>query len=176
MFPTAMRPFSTSDDRVLLDHLTLFVGNALRKGDAAVLLATESHRQGVLSRLHGFGVNVPQVIDQGRYFAFDAEESLATFMVSGVIDADRLLSLLSSLITSANGSTTGQHRRVAVYGECVHLLWASGNSEAAIQMERLGTRLARMYDIDVLCGYSLSPRENASRDTSTDLRTALSCS
>ena len=36
-----------------------------------------------------------------------------------------------------------------------HLLWAQGNAEAAIQVEKLGNHLAKTYDIDILCGYSL---------------------
>lgn len=145
-----------SDDRVLLNRLTLFLGNALKSGRAAIVIATEPHRQAVLSRLQGYGINIPGVIDRSRYLAFDAEEALTNFMLSGVLDPDRLLSLFRSLITTAIGATGGQHSRVAIFGECVHLLWAGGNSEAAIQMERLGTQLTRMYDVEVLCAYSLA--------------------
>jgi hypothetical protein len=37
----------------------------------------------------------------------------------------------------------------------VHLLWTQGNVEAAIQFEKLGNQLAKTYDVDILCGYSL---------------------
>jgi hypothetical protein len=40
-------------------------------------------------------------------------------------------------------------------GEMCHLLWAQGNAEAAIQVEKLGNQLAKTYDVDILCGYSL---------------------
>ena len=145
-----------SDDRVLLDRVNLFTGSALKSGRAAIVIATESHRQAVLSRLQGYGIDIPGVIEQGRYLAFDAEEALTTFMLSGVLDPHRLLSLFRSLITAALGATREQHSGVAIFGECVHLLWAGGNSEAAIQMERLATQLTRMYDVEILCGYSLA--------------------
>ena len=48
-----------------------------------------------------------------------------------------------------------ENPRVAIFGECVHLLWAQGNTEAAIQMEQLGNQLANKYDVDILCGYSV---------------------
>ena len=35
------------------------------------------------------------------------------------------------------------------------LLWAQGNAEAAIQVEKLGNQLVKTYDVDILCGYSL---------------------
>ena len=46
-----------------------------------------------------------------------------------------------------------------MFGECVHLLWAQGNAEAAIQFEKLGNQLAKIYDMDILCGYSLGSVE-----------------
>ena len=52
-----------------------------------------------------------------------------------------------------------EHARVAVFGECVDLLWAQGNVDGAIQMEKLGNRLAKIYDVDILCGYSLGSVE-----------------
>jgi len=47
------------------------------------------------------------------------------------------------------------HPRVAVLGECAQLLWAQGNAEAAIQVEKLDNQLTKTYDVDILCGYSL---------------------
>ena len=44
---------------------------------------------------------------------------------------------------------------MVIFGECVHLLWAQGNAEAAIQMEKLGNLLTKTYDVNILCGYSL---------------------
>jgi hypothetical protein len=35
-----------------------------------------------------------------------------------------------------------------------HLLWAQGNLEAAIGVEKLGNELAKKYDVNILCGYS----------------------
>ena len=59
------------------------------------------------------------------------------------------------LILTAAAVATAQHPRVAIFGECVHLLWAEGNAEAAIQMEKLGNQLVERYDVNILCGYSL---------------------
>jgi DNA-binding NarL/FixJ family response regulator len=144
------------DDRVLLDRVTLFVGNALKGGNAAVVLATESHREIVLSGLQGFGIDIPSIIEQGRYLSFDAEEALSTFMLHGVLDQVRLSNLLRNLIATASGRARGQHSRVSIFGECAHLLWANGSPEAAIQMERLGNELIRKQDVNILCGYSLA--------------------
>jgi hypothetical protein len=145
-----------SDERALLDRVTVFIGNALKAGSAGVVLATGAHRDRLLSRLQGFGVHIPTAVEQGRYLAFDSEEALTAFMLNGVLDRDRFLNLFRTFITAARGSTNKPHSRIAVFGECVDLLWANGNAEAAIQMERVGNELTRQYEVNILCGYSLS--------------------
>jgi hypothetical protein len=70
-------------------------------------------------------------------------------------DPARFLELLGDLIVTATEAAKGKHPCVSVFGECVHLLWAQGNAEAAIQMEKLGNQLAKIHDVNILCGYSV---------------------
>ena len=37
----------------------------------------------------------------------------------------------------------------------MQLLWAQGNAEAAIQVEKLTNQIAKTYDVDILCGYDV---------------------
>jgi len=76
-------------------------------------------------------------------------------MVNGMLDPARFLNLFGNLIVTAAEAAKGEQSRVAVFGEGVHLLWAQGNAEAAIQVEELCNELAKTYDVDILCGYSL---------------------
>jgi DNA-binding NarL/FixJ family response regulator len=145
-----------SDDRYLLGKLTQFVGDALRAGNAAIVVATETHRDSLLPRLEAYGVDIAATIEQGRYIALDAADALQTFMLRDVPDPVRFLKVLGNLISTAARAVKGKQARVAIFGEMCHLLWAQGNAEAAIQVEELGNLLARTYDIDILCGYSLS--------------------
>ena len=144
-----------SDDAGLLDDLTQFIGTALRAGNAAIVVATESHRDSLLPRLQAYGLDIAAAIEQGRYISLDAADTLSTFMVNGMPDPVRFLKLLGDLIATAAEAAKGEQARVAVFGECVHLLWAQGNAEAAIQVEKLCNQLAKTYDLDILCGYSL---------------------
>jgi hypothetical protein len=82
------------------------------------------------------------------------------FMVNGMPDAIRFLELLDDLIVTASKAAKGANPRVSVFGECVHLLWAQGNAEAAIQMEKLGNVLTKTSNVDILCGYSLGRVES----------------
>jgi len=140
-----------SDDRPFIDHLTQFIGAALKAGNAAIVAATESHRAVLLPRLQMYGVG--RAIEQGRYLALDAADVLSTFMHDGRPDPAMFMRAFGDIISTALKATEVQQPRVAIFGECVHLLWAEGNVEAAIQMEKLGNELTKQYDVDILCGY-----------------------
>jgi hypothetical protein len=72
-----------------------------------------------------------------------------------MLDPVRYLNLFRDLIVRAAETAKGEQARVAEFGEGVHLLWAQGNAEAAIQVEGLCNQLVKTYDVDILCGYSL---------------------
>jgi DNA-binding NarL/FixJ family response regulator len=142
-----------SDHRRLLDHLTQFAGVALNSVNAAIVAATESHRDALLSRLQAYGLDIGAAIEQGRYVALDADDALAAFMRNRMPDPVLFVKTFDHLILAAARAATANHPQVAIFGECVHLLWAQGNGEAAIQMEKLGNQLTKAYDVDILCGY-----------------------
>jgi hypothetical protein len=144
-----------SDDRDLLGALTQFIGTALAVGNAAIVIATESHRDNLLVRLQKYGIRIDAAVEHGKYIALDASGTLSTIMIDGEIDEARFVAVFDDLIRKAAEAAKAGQCRVAVFGECVHLLWAQGNSAAAIQMEKLGSQLAKKHDLDILCAYSL---------------------
>ena len=144
-----------SDDGYLVDHLTQFIGTALKAGNAAIVVATESHREALLPRLQGYGLDIGTVIEQGRFIALDAAKAVSMFMSNDLPDPDRFLHVADNLITTIAKSTTGHPRRVALCGECDPPLWTLANGEAAIRLEQLWNVIAARYDVDILCVYSL---------------------
>ncbi len=144
-----------SADAGLLDDLTRFIGAALEAGNAAVVVATKSHRDSLLLRLQAHGLDMGAAIEEGRYIALDAADALPTFMLRDAPDPVRFLKVLGDLISTAAKAVKGKQARVAIFGEMCHLLWAQGNAEAAIQVERLGNQLAKRYAVDILCGYDV---------------------
>jgi DNA-binding NarL/FixJ family response regulator len=146
--------FCTSDGH-FIDDVTRFIGTALKGGSAAIVVATESHREGLLPGLQMYGIDMTTAIEQGRYIALDAADALSTFMINGMPDPARFLNLFGNLIVTAARAANGEQARVAVFGEGVHLLWARGNAEAAIRVESLTDQIPKTYDVDILCGYSL---------------------
>jgi hypothetical protein len=99
-------------------------------------------------------LDIGAAIEQGRYIALDAADVLSTFMLTGMPDPGRFMKAFDDVILTAAAAAKVQNPRVAIFGECVQLLWAEGNAEAAIQMEKLGNQLVNAHDVDILCGYS----------------------
>ena len=145
-----------SDDHWLLEDVTQFIGTVLWAGNSALVVAEESKRKILTSSLRAFGIDIGAAIDESRYIALDAHEALAGFMVHGMPDPVRFNKGFGDLVTNALMAAKNPHPRVGLFGELAPLLCAEGHSDAAIQLEKLANLFVDRYDVDLLCGYSLS--------------------
>ena len=142
-----------SDDGGLLDGFSQFIANALKAGCAAIVVASDSHREALLPRLHAYGLSVVSAIDEGRYISLDVQDVISQFMVEGMPDASQFFRVAGDLI---NGVARGaMSERVQVAAECAPRLWAQGMLEAAIRLEELCNQLLTRYAVDIMCGYTL---------------------
>jgi len=144
------------DDKFLVDAVSGFVGSALAAGDAAVLIATGPHREGVEQVLKQRGLEIGQAARQGRFLALDATDTLSKFMVDGFPDEERFKEVIGAPLALAASSVVGDRRRVAAFGEMVNILWATGNYEAALRLEQLWNQLADKHSFSLLCAYPIS--------------------
>jgi DNA-binding NarL/FixJ family response regulator len=144
------------DDDAFLEGLTTFISAALQAGNAAIVVATPSHRHELFQRLQAGDFDIRALTNQGRYVPLDAAEALATYMVNGLPDRARMFKVANDLIAKASRAVVGDNPRVAVCGECPSLLWAGGNADAAIQIEHLWNEIAGTCAVDLLCGYVMN--------------------
>jgi DNA-binding NarL/FixJ family response regulator len=145
-----------SDDEAFVVGFTDFIEAALKAENAIIVAATESHGKSLLQRLQEHGVDIASAIAQGRYIPLDVDETLSTFMVNDLADPARFFKVVGDLIAAAARATAGVESRVAICGECASILWTRGNADAAIQVEKFCNQLTKRYEIDILCGFSLS--------------------
>ena len=145
-----------SDDAAFVVGFTRFVEAALEAGNAAIVVATESHRKSLLQRLQGLGVDMVAAIEQGRYVSLDVAETLSTFMVDDLPDPPRFLKVAGNLVAAAAKASKAEHPCVAACGECAPTLWEQGNAEAAVELELLWDEIAKNCNVDILCGYVLN--------------------
>jgi DNA-binding NarL/FixJ family response regulator len=145
-----------SDDTALLDSFTCFIATSLKAANAAIVVATKSHRDSLLQRLKAECVDTDGAIEKGAYISLDAIDALSTIMVNGSPDPERLIAGIGGLIEAAAKAATGKQRQVAMCGEAGALLQAEGQADAAIQLEQLCDELTKTHKVDFLCAYPLS--------------------
>jgi len=121
-----------------------------------IVIVTKPHQENLLQRLHAEESSFGSAMRQGRYIPVDIAETLATFMVDGLVDAKRFRESARKLIDTAVGVASGENRRVSACGECAPSLWAQGNGDAAVQLEHLWDQVARERNVVILCGYVLN--------------------
>jgi signal transduction histidine kinase len=143
-----------ADDSFLLDGLSRFIGTALGAGDAAIVVATQDHREALERRLQARGLSTAKSIRQGRYIVLDAAETLQRFMVEGFPDRTRFREVLSSVVVRARGAVE-KGARVVAFGEMVALLWEDGKYDAAIHLEQLWNELGKEHSFFLHCAYPI---------------------
>lgn len=143
------------DESFLLEGLSRFIGAAIAAGDSAVVIATKAHRDGLRDRLANSGLDLAVASKQGRFLSLDAAETLAQFMVDGHPDSSLFENAVGPIISQL-AAAEGKTRRVAAFGEMVALLWAEGNQEAALQLERLWNQLSEKHTFQLHCAYPMN--------------------
>jgi len=139
------------DDDALVKEVAQFISSGFLAGHGGIVIATQPHRQALERRLIASGCDLAAVLQTSRYVALDAAETLSRFMVGGWPDETRFSEVVGSLIASAEE----RHSWVRAFGEMVAILWAEGKQDAAVQLERLWTRLCEARTLSLFCAYPI---------------------
>src|SRR5918997_1610153 len=135
----------------LVDSVRDFVAPGLLAGDAAIVVATASHRHLFGRALMETGIDLDEAQRCGRYVALDASEALSTFMVGCMLDRARFRATIGELVARAAEGP----RDVRIYGEMVAVLWDQGNVAAAIALEDLWNDLGTKHPFSLVCAYPI---------------------
>ncbi len=144
-----------ADDAFLVESVSRFIGTALGAGDAAIVIATAAHREGLAQILKARGLDTSNALRAGRYVCLDATETLVKFMVDGWPDATRFTEVVGDLLARTKSKSGGEDQRIALFGEMVSVLWSQGKLDAAFRLEQLWTELARTHVFALRCGYPI---------------------
>jgi DNA-binding NarL/FixJ family response regulator len=147
-----------SDDSAFVVGFSGFIESVLERGNAVILVSTQSNRERMLQKLQENGVDIVAAIERGSYIALDVADMVSSFMEmeSNLPDPVRFSTVIDGLIARAARAISGEPSQVAICGECASILWARGKADAAIQMEQLCNQLAKRNQMEILCGFSLS--------------------
>ena len=99
-------------------------------------------------------------IELGRYIAVDAAAAICEFVLDNAVDTARFMNAFGKLISTAQRAAKVDRPHVSFFGEGSQLLRAQGKLEAAIQNEQLCNELIKLYDVDIMCAYSVGGLED----------------
>lgn len=139
-------------DAQIVRKVADFLVPGLDGDEAAVVIATEAHRNALDGELASRGVDLRAVRANGRLQMHDAATTLSKF-VGDEPNAERFEEVIGAAITSAQSSGA---KHVRAYGEMVALLWLAGRPQSALAVERLWNDLAKKLSFTLLCGYPIS--------------------
>jgi hypothetical protein len=137
------------DDPAFIDTLEEFATTGLRQGDAIVLIATPAHLAALEQRLAARGFEVDAARERGQYLAFDAADTMSTFIVDGwPVEA-----LFEEMVNKVLARARSKHRQVRAFGEMVALMWEQGQCGAVVRLEQLWTGMCHRQAFALLCAY-----------------------
>jgi PAS domain S-box-containing protein len=139
-------------DEFLVNSVSEFIGAGLGKGDRAIVIATKAHREQLETRLRMNGLDLTLLSARQQFIALDAAATLARFMAEGEPDPALFAEVVGKLVSKACEG----HNTVRAFGEMVALLWAEGNSSAAIKLEELWNELGKTQQFSLFCAYPIA--------------------
>ena len=90
-----------TDDGVLLDTLTGFIGGGLKADEATIVIATADHLRILEQRLSDSGIDVAAARSKHQYIDMLANEALLKFMVNGWPDDQLFNNFVTEIISLA---------------------------------------------------------------------------
>jgi hypothetical protein len=144
------------DDEALVKEVAQFISSGFIAGHGGIVIATQAHVQALERRLIASGCDMAAARQTGQFMALDAAETLSRFMIDGWPDERRFRDVVGGLIAAAEQ----RHSWVRAFGEMVALLWAEGQQDAAVQLERLWTLLCEAHALSLFCAYPIHYVQN----------------
>ena len=134
---------------ILARAVSDYIGTGLRRGEAAIVIATAEHRSEFLRRIDG----AQRAIEEGRFKVLDAAQTLARFMASGMPQWKPFHQAIGGLIAEMRL----HYPAVRAYGEMVDVLWQRGERDAALRLEQYWNELAQLQTFSLFCAYRMDP-------------------
>jgi DNA-binding NarL/FixJ family response regulator len=151
-----------SSEAVLVRAFSRFIAGVLQEGNVVVVLVTDAHERSLQRSLQNSHADFDLAIRRKRYVPVNIGQLLARVMVRGCPDPAQFVDATADLLSEAS-RRAGHGAAVAACGECSATVWAQGHVEAAIRLEHLWDEIATGRQMDVLCAYPLTARDERVR-------------
>jgi hypothetical protein len=142
-----------TEEESLAREVSRYLAEGLRQAEYVMAIATGGHGARIRQELENGGVDVESAMAQGRFVCCDAQEMLGRFLVDGRPDRKRFEETVGARVRELRREAGGCGLRA--YGEMVDVLWNSGHSAAAIQLEQYWNELLESEEFGLLCAYQI---------------------
>src|SRR5437899_1284920 len=149
-----------TDDGFFGRAVAHFLGEGLRNGEAAAIIATAPHAELITDCLSGAGVNVADAVARGQFAILDAHECLEQIMAGKPMPTRAgFLAIVNPVLE--RGQAAG-YSSIRLFGEMVNLLWDQ-NLDATIRLEELWNEVLAGHTASLLCAYRIDPFDRHAR-------------
>jgi hypothetical protein len=135
------------NDAFLIKSLTRFILAGLEEKATVIAVVTEKHRED----LRRVSRSAHDPLSEETLVFLDACDLLSAFMIDGWPDHARFLSEIGHIVDTA--TRPGPVRIVQEMGT---VLWAQGNTRAALRVEELWNEIAPLHAFSLVCAYPTS--------------------
>ena len=142
----------------LAERVAEYLAEGLKRGEAAIVIATPEHRALFARSLGTRGIDVAWCRSSGLLNERSAEALLGSFFIDGTLHPWRFDATVGQLVRSATRSVGAR-----VVGEMVDLLWARGDATGAFSLESVWGDLAESYNVTLYCCTRSSAVEDDAR-------------
>lgn len=144
------------EDHLLIEELARAIEPSLASGEAAIVLATEAHRDALARQLTARNVDIRLATEEGRYVPLDAAETLSRVVIGEMPNPQLFNQVLGDAITKATAAAKADKPCTIIFCEMVALLWARGQHGAAIRLEELWNGLGGEHSFSLHCAYPMN--------------------
>ncbi len=141
--------FYDADPAALVTNVATFISEGLNAGDSIVVIASPEHSDAFLAALGS--KRDQRDVRARRLVVLDAAATLEQFMVDGRPSWGRFDMVVGTIVRGLRRAKPGA--RVRAYGEMVGLLWAAGQTDAAIELEKFWNVLLGGEEFSLYCAY-----------------------
>ena len=128
-----------------------FIESSLKDRKIVLALICESHRDRLFQALTDAGVDVTAALQAGLFVSVYVNELLSPLLVDGLLNLAGMKKASQQLWEDLFRSHPGD--QFVACGECAPTLYACGQAEAALQVERVWDELAERYKVPIFCAY-----------------------
>ena len=148
---THLVQFYDGDPSILIRNVAAFIDEGLGLGESVLVIADQDHADAFLSAL-GKSRGLHDMRTRRLVF-LDCRATLDQFMCEGEPDWRRFEQVVGGTIRGLRRARPGAGLRA--YGEMVGTLWAAGQVDAAVQLEKFWNVLLSDDGFTLFCGYPI---------------------